>query len=141
MTRILHEHLREDLLGSAHVVQLLLVQLRGLDPHVRHDAVEQPRALLLDAAQAIVVAPFWIGPSNLANLEDLLPFAGRVPIFLMGGSNWTTRDFTGGAAAKLRDQLLAAGARPIDGPAELVRALEAADARPADESVGPALPS
>ena len=101
---------------------------------------DQERRLLAEADR-IVVASFPIGPGNLANLEDLLPFAGRVPIFLMGGSNWTTRDFTGGAAAKLRDQLLAAGARPIDGPAELVRALEAADARPADESVGPALPS
>jgi len=38
---------------------------------------------LLEAAKAIVVAPFAVGPSNLANLEDLVPFAARTPTFLV----------------------------------------------------------
>jgi iron complex transport system ATP-binding protein len=78
---------------------------------------------LLSEAERIVVAPFPVGPGNLANLEDLLPFAGRVPVYLMGGPDWASRDFTAGAAAKVRDRLLAAGARPVEGPAELLSAL------------------
>lgn len=79
---------------------------------------------LLAEADRIVVAPFPIGPGNVANLQDLLPFAGRTPIFLMGGPNWADRDFTGGLAAKLRDQLIAAGAEPVEGTDALLRRLE-----------------
>ncbi|HTZ61979.1 MAG TPA: ABC transporter ATP-binding protein [Thermoplasmata archaeon] len=62
---------------------------------------------LLTAARAIVVAPFAVGPSNVANLEDLLPFAGRVPILVLprpAGSRW---DFTSGEASALVDRLRA----------------------------------
>ncbi|HLY77246.1 MAG TPA: ABC transporter ATP-binding protein [Thermoplasmata archaeon] len=96
---------------------------------------------LLSGADRIVVAPFPIGPGNLANLEDLLPFAGRVPIYLVGGPNWSTRDFTGGAAARLRDQLLVGGARPVDGPAELMATLEAPRGRIPSRGTGPVLSS
>ncbi|MGC2288846.1 MAG: ABC transporter ATP-binding protein [Thermoplasmata archaeon] len=96
---------------------------------------------LLSEADRIVVAPFPIGPGNLANLEDLLPFAGRVPIFLVGGSNWEARDFTGGAAATLRDQLVARGALQVDGIVELLRSLEGTGAGRAETPDGSALVS
>lgn len=79
---------------------------------------------LLTNAERIVVSAFPIGPGNLANLQDLLPFAGRTPILLMGGTNWTGRDFTGGLAGRIRDQLIAAGAREIEGTDDLLHALE-----------------
>ena len=91
---------------------------------------------LLSEADRIVVAPFPVGPGNLANLEDLQPFAGRTPIFLVGTSDWATRDFTGGAAAACRDRLLAAGAQLVEGPEELLRILELAGAAAARSGAG-----
>ncbi len=78
---------------------------------------------LLDQADRIVVAPFPVGPGNLANLEDLIPYAARVPILLVGEGDWSRRDFTGGAAPGLWSQLVAGGARVVRTPAELVDAL------------------
>ncbi|MCI4352538.1 MAG: ABC transporter ATP-binding protein [Thermoplasmata archaeon] len=83
----------------------------------------QHRRLLVEADR-IVVAPFPVGPGNLANLEDLVPFAGRTPIFLLGMASWPHRDFTGGTAAAVRDRLVAAGARSLESPDDLLRELE-----------------
>jgi iron complex transport system ATP-binding protein len=80
---------------------------------------------LLSEADRIVVAPFPVGPGNLANLEDLLPFSRRVPVLLVEGPDWAGRDFTAGAAARLRDQLLTAGAVRVGGITELIHRLEA----------------
>ncbi|MCI4349762.1 MAG: hypothetical protein L3J93_06055, partial [Thermoplasmata archaeon] len=91
--------------------------------HLSEESRTQHRRLLSEADR-IVVAPFPVGPGNLANLEDLIPFAGRTPIYLLGGSSWANRDFTGGTAAALRDRLVAAGARLVAGPDELLRELE-----------------
>lgn len=66
---------------------------------------------LLEAARAIIVAPFAVGAANLANWEDLLPFVPQRPTYLLGGSDLDKRDFTGGRAHEVRLQLLAAGAR------------------------------
>jgi iron complex transport system ATP-binding protein len=79
---------------------------------------------LLSEADCIVVAPFPVGPGNLANLEDLVPFAGRVPTFLVGSPTGGGRDFTGGAAEALRRRLEAAGARPMNGVEALVVVLD-----------------
>ncbi len=70
--------------------------------------------LLLEAAGAIVVAPFAVGPSNLANLEDLRPFAGRTPIWLVSVPPIETRDFADGRATAVYRELLAAGAREVE---------------------------
>jgi len=76
------------------------VPFAPLGPEVR----ERNRRLLA-TARAIVVAPFAVGPSNVANLEDLLPFAGRVPIVVLVRATDGRWDFTGGTATAVLDEL------------------------------------
>ncbi|MGI0139710.1 MAG: ABC transporter ATP-binding protein [Thermoplasmata archaeon] len=78
---------------------------------------------LLAAAHAIVVAPFAVGPSNLANLEDLRPFAGRIPIWLVAEPPIRERDFSGGHATEVYEVLRSAGAREVHDLSELLEAL------------------
>jgi len=66
--------------------------------------------VLLAAAEAIVVAPFPVGPSNLANLEDLHEFSSRIPIFLIEAPSGASLEFAGGRATEAREQLLRDGA-------------------------------
>ncbi len=73
----------------------------------------QEHRALLDEAGTIVVAPFAVGPSNLANLEDLLGRAATIPVYLIETTPIATRDFTGGRATALRDRLVAEGARSV----------------------------
>jgi hypothetical protein len=75
---------------------------------------------LLDAAQVIVIAPFPIGPANLANLEDAAPYAERRLMFCVRSPPVETRDYTGGAAVDLYHGVVAKGASEIDGPEELL---------------------
>jgi iron complex transport system ATP-binding protein len=86
------------------------------------EARERNRRLLA-AATAIVVAPFAVGPSNLANLGDLEAFAGRVPIWLATNPPIDRRDFTGGEATRVYRELVARGAREVASPAELLEGL------------------
>ncbi|MGI0156496.1 MAG: ABC transporter ATP-binding protein, partial [Thermoplasmata archaeon] len=85
---------------------------------------------LLSAARAIVVAPFAVGPSNLSNLDDLEPFVPNTPTFLVARSDAAPWDFSGGRATERRAALLRAGAREVEGVAELLAALRAALAAP-----------
>ncbi len=65
---------------------------------------------LVDQADAVVVAPFPVGPTNLANLERAATWLGRKPIALLGlpaGRPW---DYTGGKAEAERRRLLEGGA-------------------------------
>ncbi|HEV2317230.1 MAG TPA: ABC transporter ATP-binding protein [Thermoplasmata archaeon] len=77
------------------------------------EAARAEHRRLLTLAEAIVVAPFAVGPSNLVNLEDLRPFAGRTPMFLLGGPPGPDRDYTGGAARSEWAALVRAGARIV----------------------------
>jgi cobalamin transport system ATP-binding protein len=76
---------------------------------------------LLEEARAIVVAPFAIGPSNLANLEDVAPFVKRVPVVLIDPPRGTRLDFSGGAGTAARDALKAAGATTVPDAGAAVR--------------------
>jgi iron complex transport system ATP-binding protein len=101
---------------------------------------------LLEASRAIVIAPFAVGPANLANLEDVAPFADRCPIYFLEGSSLDRRDFTAGAAQKIREKLLSTGAHEVGTLPELQEQLRAAlrPSRPApstSERPGAALPS
>jgi iron complex transport system ATP-binding protein len=111
------------------------VPFAPLGPEVR----ASNRALLA-AAHAIVVAPFVVGPSNVANLEDLGEFAGRIPTFILARADEPRWDFTGGRAHELLDNLAHAGARTVPNLPALVSELETAlaPAAPiADGSTGP----
>lgn len=65
----------------------------------------------LREASAIVVAPFAVGPSNLANLEDLRPFVGERTIYLLSRPPISQRDFTEGEASRRYAELVALGAK------------------------------
>ncbi len=67
----------------------------------------------LAAARAVVVAPFAVGPSNLSNLEDLIPYVGHVPILLVTDPPLGQRDFTHGRASDLWTQLREGGAQEV----------------------------
>jgi iron complex transport system ATP-binding protein len=79
---------------------------------------------LLGEARVIVVAPFAVGPSNLANLEDVIPFAPSVPILLAVPATGVRLDFTGGAATAARASLRASGATPVADATAALRAVQ-----------------
>lgn len=68
---------------------------------------------LLEAANAIVVAPVPAGPANLANWRTLAAWSGRRPIALLPVPSDGSWDFTGGEATRIRADLIAAGAAEL----------------------------
>jgi iron complex transport system ATP-binding protein len=88
-----------------------------LGPEVR----EHHRQLMAEA-DAIVVAPFPVGPGNLANLEDLDAARGRTRVLLVEPPTGAPRDFTGGAGAR-ELAALRTTAEVVDGIPALLRAL------------------
>jgi iron complex transport system ATP-binding protein len=91
---------------------------------------------LLEAARAIVLAAFAVGPSNLANLEDVIPYVGRMPTFLVAHPVTPTWDFTEGRATDLGNQLRQNGAVDVSGVPDLLAAL-----RPLFSAAPPASPA
>jgi iron complex transport system ATP-binding protein len=89
------------------------------------EEARQQNRRLLDAARAIVIAPFAVGPANQVNLEDVVPFADRCPIYFLDGASLDRRDFTGGEALIVRDRLLSAGAHEVATLPELTEQLRA----------------
>lgn len=79
---------------------------------------------LVAAARAIVVCPFAVGPSNLANLEDVQPYVAGTPTFLVSQPPVRDRDFCGGAAAKAYQRLLELGAVEVSEVGTLLAALQ-----------------
>ncbi len=75
---------------------------------------------LLGAARLVAVAPFPVGPSNLANLEELSEVVGRVPVVLVGWRNRAAWDFSDGAATELVRRLRERGAVDVDTPEQLL---------------------
>ncbi len=98
-----------------HIPAALEVPFAPLGPEAR---AEHRR--LLDAAAAIVVAPIAVGPSNLANLEDLLPFVGTRPTFLVRAETLAERDFTQGRAQSIGRDLLSRGGQAVANVEELL---------------------
>jgi len=74
------------------------------------DSTRAHHRVLLREARVIVVAAFAVGPSNLANLEDVLPFAGPTPVIVVDPPKGTTLDFASGGATTAREALRSAGA-------------------------------
>lgn len=91
----------------------------GDEAHARH------LALLAEAAAVVVTALPW-GRGNVRNLEAALAAAkAGTPVYLLEGPAIEERDFTGGEAARLWRELLAAGAVVV-GESELPARLGAA---------------
>ncbi len=80
---------------------------------------------LLAAARVIVVAPFAVGPANLANLEDLRAHVGKTPTYLLRTPPLAARDFTEGRATRVYAELLGGGAREVDDLPALLAAIRA----------------
>ncbi|HKN07220.1 MAG TPA: ABC transporter ATP-binding protein [Thermoplasmata archaeon] len=85
---------------------------------------------LLDAATAVVVAPFPVGPSNLPNLEEVGRVLGRVPVLLVRRPPDEEWDFSGGRARALEEKLRRGGAREVAGVSEMLSALAAGPLAP-----------
>lgn len=68
---------------------------------------------LLAEADAVVVAPFAVGPSNLANLEDVAALPGARRVLLVAAPDEAALDFTGGQATALRGRLRDRGAETV----------------------------
>jgi iron complex transport system ATP-binding protein len=83
------------------------------------ESVRSRHRTLLGEADLIVVAPFAVGPSNLANLEDVAAVPGPVTILLVEGAPEVSLDFTQGRATEIRSRLRARGARSVAGSALL----------------------
>ena len=105
------------------------------------DEVRAAHRRFLASARAIVVAPFLVGPSNLANLDDLGAFVRSTPIFLLARPPEPAWDFTGGRATGIEEQLRQDGARTMPDLPSLLAALESAlgpSSKPSSASVGTA---
>jgi len=87
------------------------------------DEVRTRLDALLDAASAVVVAPFPVGPSNLPNLEEVRRCLGRVPVLLVRRPAGEVWDFTDGRARALEEELRRRGAREVVGVTEMLSAL------------------
>ncbi len=86
---------------------------------------------LLGEARAIVVAPIAVGPSNLANLEEVVPFVAGREVFLAARPEPEAGDFTGGAAPTLYAELRRLGAVEVRDAREVVTRLAARSPAPA----------
>jgi iron complex transport system ATP-binding protein len=87
------------------------------------DEVRERHRRLLDTAIAIVVAPFAVGPTNLANLEDLVGYPSGRPVLLVEDGGIERRDFTQGRATALWSRLKTAGAETVPDVDAAVRRL------------------
>ncbi len=105
---------------SLHIPAVVELPFAPISPSTRARQRE-----LLAAADAVVVAPFAVGPGNLANLEDVEPIVGQKPVVLVESTTTGRRDFTpDGAADRLLARLRARGAVTVANLPELTGALE-----------------
>jgi iron complex transport system ATP-binding protein len=75
-------------------------------------------------AAAIVVTDFPVGPGNLKNLEAAGAALGKgKPVFIMNTETAEKRDFVGGKAKRLIDDLISRGAVKVNGKQDLMAKL------------------
>ncbi len=77
----------------------------------------------LGSVDLLVVAPFPVGPTNVANLEEAAAFPNPGSVFLFRQPPEPPWDFTGGTARAIRDDLVRRGAREVADADELLDAL------------------
>jgi iron complex transport system ATP-binding protein len=75
-------------------------------------------------AAAIVVTDFPVGPGNLKNLEAAVAALGKgKPVFIVNAETVEKRDFVGGKAKQLIDDLISRGAVKVNGKQDLMAKL------------------
>lgn len=75
-------------------------------------------------AAAIVVTDFPVGPGNLKNLEAAVAALGKgKPVFVINAETAERRDFVGGKAKQLIDDLISRGAVKVNGKQDLMTKL------------------
>jgi iron complex transport system ATP-binding protein len=89
---------------------------------ISEESLQLLRAALAKA-EAIVVAPVAFGHGNLANLQAVVEAQGAGKRVLLADCDRQERDFTGGQALQLIEQLLANGAQRVATPEEAVAQL------------------
>jgi iron complex transport system ATP-binding protein len=93
------------------------------------DEARQENARLIEAAQAVVLTPIPVGAGNLANLEAALAAArAGKRVIAINTPPIEERDFTGGRAAALQRDIIAAGAQAAASDDEALVALGVTDA-------------
>ncbi|MCI4333193.1 MAG: ABC transporter ATP-binding protein [Thermoplasmata archaeon] len=96
------------------------------------DEVRARNRELLQEADAVVVAPFQVGPGNVAVLDDILQVAVGKRLYLVD-TGVAGRDHTGGVGTERLRALAARSVRVLDS-ADLLRALASASGSPAAQS-------
>jgi cobalamin transport system ATP-binding protein len=95
------------------------------------DAVEQMEAMVRDC-DVLVVAPVFFAPGNMELLRAALDAARReLPVVFLEPGSIEQRDLTGGEAAKLMQESLAAGALTAASTEQAVEVVRKVTARPA----------
>lgn len=99
-------------------------------------AALEEAARLAEDASVVVLTDVPFGRANLANLEAalLLRRAGKIVLCCQKAKEFAARDFTGGAATKLWNELKAAGAVVVPDPALILTCLEDWENTPRDGS-------
>jgi len=70
------------------------------------------------------VTDFPVGPGNLKNLEAAVAALGKgKPVFVMNAETAEKRDFVGGKAKQLIDDLISRGAVKVNGKQDLMTKL------------------
>lgn len=114
--------------GDAEAAQLLGIpfaceaSFSPLSPEALEEA-----ARLAQWADVVLLTPVPFGRANLKNLEAALALRriGKAVFCVTGpGEDFAARDFTGGAAGKLWNELLASGAETVATPDAALRILE-----------------
>lgn len=84
----------------------------------------QKNRRLVEAAEVVVVLAIPFGPGNVGNLSQALEarLAGKT-VLLVGDDDISQRDFTGGEATKIYQELLKNGAQVVTHPSQLLSQL------------------
>jgi len=101
---------------AARMLEILWARESSFSPLSEAVLAEADR--LADSSDVILLTEVPFGHANVANLEAALVLqrSGKSVGFLQNSSSdFGSRDFTGGIAARLWEQLLAAGATPLPG--------------------------
>lgn len=84
----------------------------------------QKNRRLVEVAQVIIVLPIPFGHGNVGNLRQALEakLAGKT-VLLVGDEHISQRDFTGGEATRIYQELLQSGAQVVTHPSQLLSQL------------------